>query len=207
MANWCVTTYHCVGDQKEIESLKEVIDIVVEKYSDAWLGHVVDSLGFSTEKCQCGGSVTEHYMDNDVLVIVQMTPWDEQAPFRYAIQLKYPSIKVYYEVFCFEDGYSATNSFEHFSTRYYVYPGIDNSFWGFNSLDEAAKKVGEHIGHEVDATIQAINEALQARYGEGHTLLYETILLTDDQDYTQLDYSKDETKKNINNNDVFDIPF
>lgn len=166
MPNWCDTTYRCVGDKKEIKALKKILDSnnrrktsrVRNGFGTMWIGNIIDQLGYSWEQYRCRGEITDYQMDEDVLVIYQSTAWCEQEGFREVIQLKFPSIKVYYreeepgcDVFC-------TNSFEQFPDRYFL-DSYDEPMY-FETLAEASKYVASVVGHDVAEDFQAITDAL-----------------------------------------------
>ncbi len=173
MPNWCDTTYRCVGDKKEIEALKKVLDAnnhrktsrVKNGFGTMWIGNIINQLGYDWNKYRCRGEITDYQMDDDALVIYQNTAWCEQEGFREVIKKKFPSISVYYreeepgcEVF-------STNSFEAFPDRYFLDSYEDPRY--FESLSEATKYVSDMVGHEVEESVSAIEEALDT-YVEEH---------------------------------------
>ena len=104
-------------------------------------------------------------MDGDELVIYQSTAWCEQEGFREVIQLKFPSITVYYrqeEPGC--DVYS-TNSFEYFPDRYFL-DSYEEPLY-FETLSEAVDTISSIVGYKVEEDVSAIDEALE-KYVEEH---------------------------------------
>jgi len=166
MPNWCDTTYRCVGDKKEIKALKKVLDAnnkrktsrIRNGFGKLWIGNIIDQLGYDWQNFRCRGDITDYQMDGEDLVIYQSTAWTEAEGFREVIQLKFPSIKVYYrleepgcEVFC-------TNSFEHFSDRYFLDSYEEPQY--FETIEEAQKYIESLVGHPVEATFDALDAAV-----------------------------------------------
>ena len=106
-------------------------------------------------------------MEDDVLTLNTETAWAEMAETRHFIESCFPGMKIYYieeesgcEIF-------NTNDLEglFFKDRYYL-DGFDDSEC-FETLEEVAKYVKEIVGHEIEATFKAIEDALNA-YMEEH---------------------------------------
>lgn len=106
-------------------------------------------------------------MEDDILTINTETAWQEMSETRHFIESCFPGMKIYYieeesgcEIF-------NTNDLEglFFKDRYYL-DGFDDSEY-FETLEEAAKYVKEIVGHEIEATFKAIEDALNA-YMEEH---------------------------------------
>lgn len=97
-------------------------------------------------------------MDDDTLVIYQATAWCEQEGFREVIQIKFPSITVYYreeepgcDVFC-------TNSFEQFPGRYFL-DSYDEPMY-FETIEDAQRYIVSLVGHDVEATYESLDAAV-----------------------------------------------
>lgn len=175
MPNWCDTTYKCVGDKKEIEALKKVLDAnnkrktprIMNGFGTMWIGNIIDQLGFNWEEYRCRGEITDYSLDNDVLTIYQCTAWCEAEGFREVIEKKFPSICVYHkeeepgmDIFCHND------SSGRFFPENYLLDGCE-VYEYFETLDEAAEFVENIVGHDVPAEYGAITDALEA-YVEAH---------------------------------------
>jgi len=173
MPNWCETTYRCIGDKKEIKALKKVLDAnnrrktsrISNGFGTMWIGNIIDHLGYDWNLYHCRGEIIDFQMDGEDLVIYQSTAWTEAEGFREVIQLKFPSIKVYYRleepgcnVFC-------TNSFEHFPNRYFL-DNYEEPLY-FETLSEATETVSSIVGYKVDENVNAIKTALD-QYIEEH---------------------------------------
>ena len=175
MPNWCDTTYKCVGDPKEVRSLYKIIKAndrrknprVKNGFGKLWLGCIINALGDDWEKLRCRGEITDYQLDDNVLTIYQNTAWCEQEGFRECIEKKYPSIKVYYQEQ--EPGcdvfYTNDSSGIYFPDRYFLDSYDDWYYW--QTIEDAAKHVSGIVGHEVEPTVKAIDEALED-YMEEH---------------------------------------
>lgn len=169
MPNWCDVTYKCVGDPKEVKSLYKVLQYINNRktsilkngFSKFWLGNLVHKLGYDWKEYRCRGEITDFYLDSDnVLTIAQNTAWCEQEGVRDAIEKAFPSIKVYYieeEPGC--DVYDTNDSSgKYFPERFYL-DSYDQQEY-FKTIEEAADYVAKIIGHKVEASVDAIDEAL-----------------------------------------------
>lgn len=177
MPNWCDTTYKCVGNPKEVRKLYDVIKAndkrteprVNNGFGTLWLGCIIDQLGEDWEQFRCRGEITWYELNDkgNILTICQNTAWCEQEGFRKCIEKVFPSIKVFYreeepgcEVFCTNDAKA-----KFFPDRYLL-DCYDNPMY-FETLGEAAEYVMDIVGHQVEATTKAIDEALD-EYVEEH---------------------------------------
>lgn len=184
MPNWCLTTYKCVGDLKEVRSLYNVLKYIDKRkttilkngFGKWWLGNLVHKLGGDWEKYRCRGEITDYSLDGNVLTINQATAWCEQEGVRQIIEDKFSSIKVYFmeeEPGC---GVFDTNdsSGEYFPERFCLdsYEGREY----FETIEEAAKYVSEIVGHKVEsgfnAVIQALDDFVEEHEKEDSDLFY-----------------------------------
>ena len=168
MPNWCETTYKCVGDKKEIKSLHKILQKmnsrknpkIANGFGHLWLGELINELGFNYEDYRCRGEIIDFELYDGILNIYQDTAWCEQEGVRLAIEKKFPSIKVYYleeEPGC--EVYQ-TNDLDgtYFPDNYYL-DCYDEPLY-FETLDEAKKCIESIVGHEVEASVEAISKAL-----------------------------------------------
>ena len=178
MSNTCFTTYKVVSEnKKDVTKLFKTIKrldgrktpLVKNGWYDPklWLGCLVKALGGDPNKVYCRGTITFYEMEDDVLTLNTETAWAEMAETRHFIESCFPGMKIYYieeesgcEIF-------NTNDLEglFFKDRYYL-DGFDDSEY-FETLEEAAKYVKEIVGHDVEATFKAIEDALND-YMEEH---------------------------------------
>ena len=178
MSNTCFTTYKVVSEnKKDVTKLFKTIKrldgrktpLVKNGWYDPklWLGCLVKALGGDPNKVYCRGTITFYELEDDVLTLNTETAWAEMAETRHFIESCFPGMKIYYieeesgcEIF-------NTNDLEglFFKDRYYL-DGFDDSEY-FETLEEAAKYVKEIVGHDVEATFKAIEDALNA-YMEEH---------------------------------------
>ena len=175
MANQSDVVYNCIGDPKEVRSLYKIINAndkrktsrVKNGFGTLWIGNIIDALGEDWEKLRCRGEIIGYHIENNLLTIYQSTAWCEQEGFRECIEKKFPSIKVYYreeepgnEVYYTND----TNG-DYFPDRYLL-DNYDEPLY-YETIEEAAESVSGIVGHEVKATVEAIEEALND-YEEEH---------------------------------------
>ena len=167
MPNWASVTYECVGDPKDIRLLHDALKyidkrkttIVPNGFGKWWLGNLVTKLGGNWEQYPCRGDITSYSLENDTtLMIWQNTAWGEQEGVRRIIEEKLPSIKVYFQEEEPGCGLFATNSFEHFLERYLL-DSYDEPLY-FETINEAAKCVSDIVGHPVEQSVEAIDQAL-----------------------------------------------
>lgn len=154
---------------KEVKALHKVLkyidkrktSIVTNDFGKWWLGNLVTKLGGKWQDYPCRGEILSYSLDGDVLLITQMTAWCEQEGVRRLIQEKFPSIKVYYRVE--EPGcevfYTNDNTGRYFPEIYFLTSNEEDLY--FKTIEEAAERVSEIVGYNVEATIAAIDEALK----------------------------------------------
>ena len=184
MPNWCDTTYKCVGDPKEVRALHKVLKyidrrkttIVRNGFGKWWLGNIVTKLGGKWEDYCCRGEITGYSFDGDVLEITQYTAWCEQEGVRRIIQEKFPGIKVYYreeEPGC-EVYYTNDTTGNYFPESYFLDSYDEQRY--FETIEDAAESVSEIVGCAVEATVNAIQEALEKyveqKESEGEEVFY-----------------------------------
>ena len=184
MPNWCDTTYKCVGDPKEVRALHKILKyidrrkttIVRNGFGKWWLGNLVTKLGGKWEDYCCRGEITGYSFDGDVLEITQYTAWCEQEGVRRIIQEKFPGIKVYYreeEPGC--EVYYTNDTTGDYSPETYFLDSYDEQRY-FETIEEAAERVTEIVGCTVEATVNAIQEALEKyveqKESEGEEVFY-----------------------------------
>ena len=178
MSNTCFTTYKVVSEKKkDVTKLFKAIKrldgrktpLVKNGWYDPklWLGCLVKALGGDPNKVYCRGTITFYEMEDDILTLNTETAWAEMAETRHFIESCFPGMKIYYieeesgcEIFNTNDSEGI-----YFKDRYYL-DGFEESEY-FETLEEAAKYVKEIVGHEVEATVKAIDKAL-SDYVEEH---------------------------------------
>ena len=178
MSNTCFTTYKVVSEnKKDVTKLYKTIKrldgrktpLVKNGWYDPklWLGCLVKALGGDPNKVYCRGTITFYEMEDDILTLNTETAWAEMAETRHFIESCFPGMKIYYieeesgcEIFNTNDSEGI-----YFKDRYYL-DGFEESEY-FETLEEAAKYVKEIVGHEVEATVKAIDKAL-SDYVEEH---------------------------------------
>lgn len=157
MPNWCLTTYKCVGAEDETRQLREILEslkanpsVAVNDFGSMWLGNLVAALGKDWQKYSCRGHITNVFpANNGALGIDMETAWGEQSGVRKAIEERFPSIKVY---FIDEEPGNCryvTNDLtgQWFRDEWKVDDG--NCTLYFGTIEEAAKRVANIVGHNV----------------------------------------------------------
>lgn len=159
----CSTIYKCVGDEKELE---ELFQIIKKNYDsrEPYLCSVLESMGFDLKELdekglRCRGDIIYFDYDDGILTIDQDTAWCEQEGFRICIEEKYPNVKVFYceeEPGC-EVYYTNDVMREYFPERY-VIDGSDIREY-FSNIDEVIEYLSKHYGitltGETEEDIQA----------------------------------------------------
>jgi hypothetical protein len=184
MPNLCLTEYKCVGNPKEVRELHKVLKyidrrkttIIKNGFGKWWLGNLVTKLGGKWEDYRCRGEIIDYSLDGNILIISQSTAWCEQEGVRRIIQEKFPSIKVYYreeEPGC-EVYYTNDTTGDYFPETYFL-DSYDEQLY-FETIDEAAECVSGIVGCAVEATVNAIQEALEKyveqKESEGEEVFY-----------------------------------
>lgn len=141
---------------------KRKTSILSNGFGKMWLGNLVHKLGGNWKELRCRGEITEFSLDGNVLTINQETAWCEQEGVRQIIEKTYPSIQVYFmeqEPGC---GVFYTNdaSGDYFPERYFLDSYEDWEY--FETLDEAADFVSKIVGSDVEPSVNAIQNALDA---------------------------------------------
>lgn len=183
MPNWCDTTYKCVGEKEDIQSLHKTLEqlqamkkpFIKNGFGNMWLGCVVNILGGKWEDVRCRGEIIDFSMDGDILVISQSTAWCEQEEFRYFLERHYSGMKIYYqeeEPGC-EVYYTNDETGEYFPDRYVLDSSEGCEY--FSSLKNVAAKVKSLTG--VDAKTEedietALDDYQEKMEEEGKEVFY-----------------------------------
>ena len=141
---------------------KRKTSILSNGFGKMWLGNLVHKLGGDWEKLRCRGEITDFSLDGNVLTINQETAWCEQEGVRQIIEKAFPNIKVYFleqESGC---GVYYTNdaSGDYFPERYFLDSNEDWEY--FETLDDAAEFVSKIVGYDLEPSVTAIQNALDA---------------------------------------------
>ena len=176
MPNWASTSYVFKGaDDKQAKDLYEKIDslakmeepLVPNGFGKLWMGCLVNLLGGDWDKVYCRGEIIDYNLTDGHVNLSCETAWDEMPEFRHFIEQQYPGSKIYY---CVEESGNevyATNDSdgEYFKDRQSLdsYDGLEY----FETIDEAAKYIGETIGKEITPYFAKIENAIDD-YMEEH---------------------------------------
>lgn len=169
MPNWASTEYiFKAKDQEQAKDLYEKIDslakmeepLVENGFGKLWMGCLVNLLGGDWNKVYCRGEIIDYNLNGDLLSIDCETAWDEMPEFRHFVEQQYPGSKIYYQVEECGNCVYATNDTdgEFFKDRYCLdsYDGLEY----FETIEEAAKYIGERIGKELKHDFTEIDKAI-----------------------------------------------
>lgn len=169
MPNLCNTTYKCIGELKEVESLHSLLERMSEQkttfvendFGKWWLGNLIHLIGGKWQGYRCRGEITDYLIEDNVLTIHQNTAWCEQEGVRKIIEEKYPSIKVYYleeELGC---GLYHTNDIHSlFFDESFLVDSYE-SFEYFQTIEELASYVENITKAKVKRDFDACKKALE----------------------------------------------
>ena len=168
MPNWASTCYVMEAKPEQAKDLFDKIDslskmkgpLVENGFGKLWMGCLVNLLGGDWNKVYCRGEIISYTFEDCHVSLSCETAWGEMPEFRHFIEQHYPGSKVYY---CVEESGNcvyATNDAEelYFKDRYCLdfYDGLEY----FETIEEAAKYIGERIGTELKPDFTEIDKAI-----------------------------------------------
>ncbi len=176
MPNWASCAYvFKAKDQEQAKDLYEKIDslakmekpLVENGFGKLWMGCLVNLLGGDWDKVYCRGEIIDYNLTDDLVSLSCETAWDEMPEFRHFLEQQNPDSKIYYQVEECGNCVYATNDAEgeYFKDRYCLdsYDGLEY----FETIEEAAKYIGEIIGKELPPDFTKIGNAIDD-YMEEH---------------------------------------
>jgi len=165
MPNWASTSYVFKGaDEKQAQDLYDKIDSLSKMTEPVepklWMGCLVILLGGDIDKVYSRGEIIDYNLTDDHVSLSCETARGEMPEFRHFIEQHYPGSKVYY---CVEESGNcvyATNDAEglYFKDRYCL--DFFDGFEYFETIEEAAKHIGEKIGRELKPDFTEIDKAI-----------------------------------------------
>lgn len=164
MANSCMVSYRCVGNEKDIASLHDALKRVEEKDRYMALYDLVKEIGGDADAMPCRGEIILFSLEDDgSLAIEQDTAWCEQEDVRHLIEEVYESVRVYYKAEEPGFGVYLTNDDEgrFFSERYFLDSNQEDDDY-FATIEEAAKYVSNIVGCEVEPTFETVEAAIES---------------------------------------------
>lgn len=168
MPNWASTCYVMEAKPEQAKELYDKIDsltkmekpLVENGFGKLWMGCLVNLLGGDWNKVYCRGEIIDYNLTDDHVSIECETAWDEMPEFRHFIEQQYPGSKIYYQVEeCGNEVYATNDADgEFFKDRYCLdsYDGLEY----FETIEEAAKYIGEKIGREPKPDFTEIDKAI-----------------------------------------------
>ena len=105
MPNWAYTTYKIKGSEKEVAALHKTIQDLEQReesllpngFGKLWLGNLVHALGGDWNDIYCRGHILDYSLENGILKINTETAWGEMSDVRHFIQIKYPSLQIFFQ--------------------------------------------------------------------------------------------------------------
>lgn len=176
MPNWASTAYVLKAkDQEQAKDLYDKIDslskmeepLVENGFGKLWMGCLVNLLGGNWDKVYCRGEIIDYNLNGDLVNISCETAWGEMPEFRHFLEQQYPDSKIYYCVEECGNCVYATNDTDgvFFKDRYCLdfFDGLEY----FETIEEAAKYIGETIGKELTPDFAKIEKEIDD-YMEEH---------------------------------------
>ena len=131
------------------------------------MGCLVNLLDGDWDKVYCRGEIIDYNLTPDHVCISCETAWGEMPEFRHFLEQQYPGSKIFYQVEECGNCVYATNDTggEFFPDRYCLdfYDGLEY----FETIEEAAKYIGEIMGKKLQPDIGEIENAIDD-YMEEH---------------------------------------
>lgn len=168
MPNWTTTTYRVAGDSKGNDQLYRVLKEMESRespkidngYGPMWLGELVNELGGDWETICCQGVIEDFEKESDSTLRINMScAWCEQSETRHFLDATL-TLKTYYvneepgtEIYETND-----TTGKYFPDRYLLDNELEPLY--YQTLQEAAESVSGIVGHPVDASVEAIEKAL-----------------------------------------------
>ena len=105
MPNWAYTTYKIKGSEEEVAALHKTIQdleqreesLLLNGFGKLWLGNLVHALGGDRNDIYCRGHILDYSLENGILKINTETAWGEMSDVRHFIQIKYPSLQIFFQ--------------------------------------------------------------------------------------------------------------
>ena len=105
MANWAYSVYKIKGSEEEVAALYKTIQDLEQRkesllpngFGKLWLGNLVQALGGDWEKIYCRGQILDYSLENGILKINTETAWGEMSDVRHLIEIKYPSLQIFFQ--------------------------------------------------------------------------------------------------------------
>lgn len=173
MPNWCFTTYKILGDQKQVEDIKSMLDElnaldkprVENGFGELWLGCIIDYLGGDWNTISCRGEVTGYKLSENELTVYVETAWAESTGFRHFLASKFPEVSIYHV--SEESGMGLYWTNDEFGTVFNIKYFLDTSDMDtepeyFGSIEEVADHLNNNntLGFRVQPDEAAIRKAI-----------------------------------------------
>lgn len=169
MPNWSATSYIITGDPKGISKLYKTLKKMSQRkkpqinngFGPMWLGELINELGGDWKTIRCRGNIEDFSKNDDgTLSMFMECAWCEQSETRHFLEATL-SLKIYYldeepglEVYQTND-----TTRKYFPDRYLL-DNEDEPLY-FRTLEEATETISEIVGKKIEATIEAIEKALE----------------------------------------------
>ena len=168
MANCAYVDYIVEGDEKQIESLYEIMkrleDTERNEKGYVCLGHIVAELGGDTKQIDCSAWWNELCFYEGRLYFHAECDWGEKIEARHFIERQLPGIKIWYE--CTGDDFWVTNAKDGcLYNRYVLYTEKHGEDY-YRTLEEMIAEVEDVTGETGLKTLMDCEVALKNHYDD-----------------------------------------
>lgn len=159
------------GEKRELKSLYGKMKRLQERkkplvengfyYPQRWLGNLVKRLGGDYNEVYCRGTWDDLNLMKDHLYFFTETAWEPPFDLLKLIQKVYPTLNVFFSAEGDDWVSYLTNDKEgrYFKSRYVIDMEPDIEY--FNTIKEACNHLAANIGHQIDNTWDALNNAAE----------------------------------------------
>lgn len=169
MPNWSATSYIVTGDPNGISKLYKTLQKMNHRkkpkinngFGPMWLGELVNELGGNWEAIRCRGNIEdfEKHPDGTISMFME-SAWCEQSETRHFLEATL-NLKIYY--LDEESGlavYQTNDTTGKYFPDRFLLDNEDEPLY-FQTIEDAAVTITSIVGHPVEATVEAIEKALE----------------------------------------------
>ena len=161
MANLTFTRYAFIGTKKQCKDLfAKLTGLKEEKLT--WCGNLIETFGGNPNNISCRGSFLDFRMNGNKRIDIDLEfAWTESPDFRYFLEKQYKDSKIYY--YDYEPGCDVcdTNDDCNIFDIAYIVDSEDKGEEWYDNLQDVAQYVSEIVGYDVEATEDAIENAIE----------------------------------------------
>lgn len=182
MPNWCSTSYHAVGDKKQLQRLYDAMaeleampspGLLPNGFGSTWMGNLIHKLGGDWKKIYCRASWNGLDLMGDTLYFDTESAWCEPDEVRHFIEAQFPDMKLYFQSEEPGQGIYTTNddTGEHFPDQYYLWIEDDDTTY-HETAESLCREVEQVTGSKHLSTVEACQKALKSYSKRHHNLGY-----------------------------------